>query len=482
MPWRLDHPGRFTNRVSYIPKRTIQLLQPLGWINWKKSMLEPSHILDFLGLHFNLERAIVFPPDSFLDSLTSVLSHLSTSTVMPARKISSITSRISHFAPFIHHGCLHLRFLQFWIKSHWSQHKQSWDNPVQLDAEFLTQLHWFNRREVLKGVTMHLPEPNLFFFTDASLTGWGASWQNRHLSGQWSHPESSQHINWLELEAISLAILQWGPQWHSQTVRMYCDNSTAVAYIRKQEGTHSITLFNKTVELFLSCGPVYDSSHSNHLPAARNVTADSLSRINSPSPTEWRIPQETVHNLFSVLGTSPPTPSGHVRHGGEQGDSTLCFTLPRRQSLGGRRPLHILGWLRPSVRLLSSSHSPQNPPEDQGLPQHHGDSRCLPTPISTVAPVTATTQSVSSHTADRRSTIPIHPQHLTPSVPQRSSTVESSRMDIIWDILKQHHIPDTVVDMAADPRRDSSSNVYNSEWKAFVKCVNNKGIQSKDLS
>ena len=104
-------------------QRTNQLLQTLGWtINWKKTML-PSCILDFLRLHFNLERAIVSPQDSFLDSLTSVLSCLSTSTVMPVQKISSITSRISHFAPFIHHGCLHLRFLQLWIKRHWSQHQ-----------------------------------------------------------------------------------------------------------------------------------------------------------------------------------------------------------------------------------------------------------------------------------------------------------------------------------------------------------------------
>ena len=43
----------------------IQLLQSLGWtINWDKSMLQPSRILDFLGLHFNLEQA------SFLPTLT----------------------------------------------------------------------------------------------------------------------------------------------------------------------------------------------------------------------------------------------------------------------------------------------------------------------------------------------------------------------------------------------------------------------------
>ena len=36
--------------------------------------------------------------------------------------------------------------------------------------------------------------------------------------------------------------------------------------------------------------------------------------------------------------------------------------------------------------------------------------------------------------------------------------------------------------MAADPLRDSSSNVYNLQWKAFAKWANDKGIQSQDLS
>ena len=264
-------------------------------------MLDPSRILDFLGLHFNLEKAITYPPDSFLDSLTSVLSRLSTSTVMAACKISSIKSRISHFAPFIHHGRLQLRFLQFWLKRHWAQHRQSWDTPLQLDAD--SHLRWFNRQDVLQGVPLHLPEPSLFFFTDASPTGWGASWQDRRLSGQRFRPDPAQHINWLELEAIRLAVLQWGPQWLNQTVRIYCDNSTAVAYISKQGGTHSISLFNKALELFHLLDQFRILLIPTHLPGTRNVTADALSRLNSPSPTEWRLPQEALLNLFSVLGT-----------------------------------------------------------------------------------------------------------------------------------------------------------------------------------
>ena len=53
-------------------------------------------------------------------------------------------------------------------------------------------------------------------------------------------PESQCHIHWLELEAIRLALLHWGLQWRSQSVRVYCENSTAVVYIRKQ-GEHILS-------------------------------------------------------------------------------------------------------------------------------------------------------------------------------------------------------------------------------------------------
>ena len=42
-------------------QETIQLLISLGWtMNWKKSILEPWCILDFLGLHFSLKQATQF--------------------------------------------------------------------------------------------------------------------------------------------------------------------------------------------------------------------------------------------------------------------------------------------------------------------------------------------------------------------------------------------------------------------------------------
>ena len=92
-------------------------------------------------------------------------------------------------------------------------------------------------------------------------------------------------------------------------------------------------------------------------------------------------------------------------------------------------------------------------------------------PSDTLAPP------LSSHAADRCSPVLVHPQSSPSSVPLRTSPVESIR-----NLLRQHHFPKTVGEIAADPLRDSPSNVYNSQWKAFAKWANDKGIQSKDLS
>ena len=435
-------------------------------------MLTSSRILDFLGLHFNPEKAIISPPNSFLDSLTSVLSRLATSMVMPARKISSITSRISHFVPFIHHGRLQLRFLRFRIKRHWAQHRQSWDTPLQLDAEFLSHLRWLP--DVLQGVPLHLPEPNLFFFTDASLTGWGARWQARHLSGQWSPKDSSQHINWLELEAIRLALLQWGPQWHNQTVCVYCDKSTVVAYIRKQGGTHSISLFNKTLENFRLLDQFGILLIPTHLPGAKNTTADALSRRNSPSQTEWRLPQETLLNLFSVCGN----PLMDMFATAENRVTPIYISPYPDDRAWGVDALSI-SWDGLGLVYVFPP-APIVPKTLQKIKDSQGTTVMLIASQHSSRPTTA--QPTSSHSVDRRGSVPVRSQHSTAPVPQRASPVRSSRLDIIRDILKQHDFPDAVVDMAADPLRDSSSHVYNSQWKAFAKWANDKDIQSKDLS
>ena len=162
-------------------------------------------------------------------------------------------------------------------------------------------------------------------------------------------------------------------------------------------------------------------------------------------------------NLEQTVLCLRNSPDRHVCHSGEQGDARLCFSLPGRQSMGGRRPVPIMGRLGPSVCISSGSHCSQDSPENPKVPGHHGHHDRIPTSIPTVAPSSAPVEHTSSDPSHRRPTVPVCAQPPAPSIPPWSQTIGSSRVKLIRDVLKRHHFPDTVLDMAADPLRDSSS-------------------------
>ena len=175
------------------------------------------------------------------------------------------------------------------------------------------------------------------------------------------------------------------------------------------------------------------------------------------------------------------SPDRHVCHSGEQGNAHLCFSLPGRQSMGGRRPVPIMGRFGTCLCISSGSHCSPNSPEN---PKARG---------TTVIMIASQHPSRPWHPLllqlSTRPRIPLqdvnlfqYVPNLSTSIQQRSQAIGSSREELIRDVLKRHHYPDTVVDMAANPLRDSSSNVYNSHWKAFALWANNKDILPSDFS
>ena len=226
-------------------------------------------------------------------------------------------------------------------------------------------------------------------------------------------------------------------------------------------------------------GSVCDNSHTYTPPRSQ----ERHSRCSVPSQsTQSNRMASSNRNLEQSVLCLRNSPDRHVCHSGEQGDARLCFSLPGRQSMGGRRPVPIMGRLGTSLCISSGSHCSQNSPENPKIPGHHGHHDRITTSIPTVASTSSPVEHTSSDLSPRRPTVPICAQPPTPSIPPRSQTIGSSRVELIRDVLKRHHFPDTVVDMAADPLRDSSSNVYNSHWKAFALWANNKGFRPNDLS
>ena len=104
--------------------------------------------------------------------------------------------------------------------------------------------------------------------------------------GLWSNGEKRLHV--LELQVVSLALQKFKNQCQNQTVLVATDNSTVVAYINKQGGTHSVEMFALLWKIMTWCHFHQITLKARHIPGCLNAMAD-LSRSNQVQSTEWSL-------------------------------------------------------------------------------------------------------------------------------------------------------------------------------------------------
>ena len=186
-------------------------------------------------------------------------------------------------------GCLHMRPFQFHLKEHWS-FPQSLDSLLPWTETISAHLDWWqNPANVMKGSDLHPKDHSIQLFTDTSNEGWGAHLEQSSTKGLWSDQEKRLHINVLALKAVSLALRQFKDQCQNQTVLVSTDNSTVVAYINKQGGTHSADMCALLLKIMTWCHHYHITLKARHIPGCLNVMADLLSRSNQVQSTEWSL-------------------------------------------------------------------------------------------------------------------------------------------------------------------------------------------------
>ena len=81
------------------------------------------------------------------------------------------------------------------------------------------------------------------------------------------------------------------------------DNTTVVAYINKQGGTHFHLLLRLVVDLFLWLQTQDITLRARHILGCLNVIADRLSRPNQPIMTEWSLHPKVMNLIFRLWRT-----------------------------------------------------------------------------------------------------------------------------------------------------------------------------------
>ena len=134
-------------------------------------------------------------------------------------------------------------------------------------------------------------------FHNASTQGWETHMEDFQIAGVWTRSECKLHINVLELKVI-LTLQHWVAVLQGHHVLIATANTTVVAYINKQGGTHSHVLLRLVVDLFLWLQTQDITLQARHIPDCLNIIADWLSRLNQPITAEWSLHPEVVNLIF----------------------------------------------------------------------------------------------------------------------------------------------------------------------------------------
>jgi hypothetical protein len=96
--------------------------------------------------------------------------------------------------------------------------------------------------------------------------------------GPWITADTNRHIIELELLSAFNGIKCFASSAHRSTVEINIDNTTAVAYINKKEGTRSSPLCSIVLEINTWCEEREVDLHAVFLPGESNFVADAESR------------------------------------------------------------------------------------------------------------------------------------------------------------------------------------------------------------
>ena len=124
---------------------------------------------------------------------------------------------------------------------------------------------------------------------------WGGRWQRQ-----------GQHINWLELRTVLIALQLLQFMLRNKPVLFLIDNSTAVSHLKKQGRTRSQSLLKLTTRILQLAHDLGIQILPRHITGQLNVLADLASRSGQIVPSEWALSPQAFQWVVSQSPWGPP--------------------------------------------------------------------------------------------------------------------------------------------------------------------------------
>ena len=247
--------GKIKGRAGRPSGRNPTVLATLGacMINQEKSVLSPSHTIQFLGFIVDSALMMISLPQKKVEDIANTCQAALLQGTLSVQDLSRLIGQMSATMRAVLPAPLCYQNLQR-IKNLSLSCSHSFEAMVTLDDSAKEELLWWvHQLATWNGRTILSETPDLVVESDTSLLGWGAVSGRVRTGGLWSEKERTQHINYLELMAGTLAVRTFAKHKRNIHVRLRMDNQTAIFYVNRMGGTRVQSLVQPPCQLWQWC-------------------------------------------------------------------------------------------------------------------------------------------------------------------------------------------------------------------------------------
>ena len=212
------------------------LLRDLGVNEALDKTVQPTHVIEFLGIVFDLLRQIIVIPEEKLHEIKQELDRWGrrNSGRITLRQLQSLAGRLQFAAICVRPGRVFINRLYDKVAEMEKLDKKK----VEIDQELIQDIKWWGRyMETYNGVSMmwmeQISDCNAIIATDASMTGMGGICKDQffHLRIPKMFRRKGEIIADFEILAILVALRLWAKSLSGIRFVLDCDNQTVVGVL-----------------------------------------------------------------------------------------------------------------------------------------------------------------------------------------------------------------------------------------------------------
>ena len=287
-------PVLYIANTQYIAIKTILLDLGLN-IAWEKC-IPPTLILTWTGTTFNSIKMVMSIDAEKVQEALDLVQHYVSQEVMSLKEMETLQGKLLYATKLSVPARKFLNRVLAFRRCLPEVGSLQIPLGVKDDLNWQIQfLHAYNSKAIIRSRL----SPSQYLYTDASLTGGGALFEdNAYFAVSWVSPVTDWElsITGLEIFTVLLAFRAWQDQLQGSTVQVWTDSEVTVTTIRSGKTRNDFTAACLR-ELWMICALADIDVLVSHISGSDNVLADMFSRFNTTSKLQ--------HDFAQFESTTP---------------------------------------------------------------------------------------------------------------------------------------------------------------------------------